>query len=151
MLTMPKATADKLLDDLGRQDLMTFYCDNMASVWIENLGNGKFAMHPLPIEAQFAPVNAIIATDFYPDGNIDLLLAGNEYQEAVATGRYDASYGLFLKGNGKGVFTAVAPVKSGFIIDGDVRNIRNIKNGKGANLLIAAVNDDSVRCFRWDR
>jgi len=145
-----KITAGKLLDDLGRDGLMTLRCDNMTSMWIENLGNGKFAAHPLPTEAQFAPVNAILAADFYQDGNIDLLLAGNEYQEAVANGRYDASYGLLLKGNGKGTFTPVAPVRSGWVIDGDVKNIRMIRTAKKEDLIIAGVNDDSVRIFRWN-
>ena len=50
------------------------------------------------MEAQFAPVNAIICDDLDNDGFKDLLLAGNEYQTNVMTGRYDASYGCFLKG-----------------------------------------------------
>lgn len=146
-----KITAGKLLDDLGRDGMMTLRCDNMTSLWIENLGNGKFAAHPLPPEAQFAPVNAILAADFNQDGQMDLLLAGNEYQEAVANGRYDASYGLLLKGNGQGGFAAVAPVRSGWIIDGDVKNMRMIRTGKWDNLIIAGVNDDSVRVFRWNQ
>jgi hypothetical protein len=55
-------------------------------------------MHALPIEAQFAPVNAIICADMDGDGIKDILLAGNEYQTEVMTGRYDASCS-FLKGN----------------------------------------------------
>ena len=50
------------------------------------------------MEAQFAPVNAIICDDLDNDGYKDLLLAGNEYQTEVITGRYDASYGCFLRG-----------------------------------------------------
>ena len=38
-----------------------------------------------------------------------LLLAGNEYQAEVMTGRYDASYGCFLKGSGKKNFTPLLP------------------------------------------
>ena len=46
-------------------------CETTATVWIENLGNGHFKMHQLPLEAQFAPVNAIVADDLDHDGNID--------------------------------------------------------------------------------
>jgi hypothetical protein len=70
------------------------------SCWIENAGNGKFIKHVLPKEAQFAPVNTIVCTDMNGDGIKDILLAGNEYQTEVMTGRYDASYGCFLKGSG---------------------------------------------------
>ena len=37
-------------------------------VILKTLGNGKFIKHPLPIEAQFAPVNAIICDDLDNDG-----------------------------------------------------------------------------------
>ncbi|MEI9808675.1 MAG: hypothetical protein WDO16_12900 [Bacteroidota bacterium] len=52
-------------------------------------------------------LTAIVAEDIDGDGNIDMLIAGNEYQVAANTGRYDASYGLLLKGNGKGDFVPV--------------------------------------------
>ena len=80
--------------------------------WFENRGNGKFVKHPLPVEAQFAPVNAIICDDLDNDGFKDLLLAGNEYQTDVITGRYDASYGCFLRGSSKKTFISVPPVKA---------------------------------------
>jgi len=47
------------------------------------------------VEAQFAPVNALLCEDLDGDGNLDLLLAGNEYQMEVMAGRQDALYGLF--------------------------------------------------------
>jgi len=40
--------------------------------------------------AQFAPVNAILVKDINQDGKVDLLLAGNNFQAEVETGRYDA-------------------------------------------------------------
>ncbi|WP_315815710.1 VCBS repeat-containing protein [Paraflavitalea speifideaquila] len=73
-------------------------CDETGSCWLENIGNGKFVKRYLPMEAQFAPVNAIVCVDIDGDGMIDLLLAGNEYQTEVMTGRYDASYGCYLRG-----------------------------------------------------
>ena len=46
-------------------------------------------------------MNAILCEDLDEDGVLDLLLAGNEYQADVMIGRYDASYGCFLKGDGQ--------------------------------------------------
>ena len=97
-----KATMDALLNDFGRDGWIELKCETSTSVWIENLGNGKFKAHALPVAAQFAPVNSIVAEDIDGDGNIDLIIAGNEYQAAAGTGRYDASYGLVLKGKRKG-------------------------------------------------
>ncbi|MEO7766663.1 MAG: VCBS repeat-containing protein [Ferruginibacter sp.] len=145
-----KANMNELINAIPAKDMKEFVCETTTSVWLENVGNGQFKQHPLPIEAQFAPVNSIIAKDIDGDGNMDILLAGNEYQEEAITGRYDASYGLFLKGNGKGGFTKTTPVKSGFIIDGDVKGMISVKTKKG-ELIIAAVNDAAVKCFKVNR
>ena len=135
-----------LLDYIHAKDMVEKECQTTSSIWIENLNNGKFEAHALPMEAQFSPVNAIIADDLDGDGIKDLLLAGNEYQAEVVSGQYDASYGLFLKGNGKGQFAAVSPVQSGFLIAGDVKSMVKI-NGKKGKIILAAVNDAAIKCF----
>lgn len=146
-----QVTMQELLDKINEKDYIEKTCETTESVWLENLGHGQFRSHPLPVEAQFAPVNAIVARDLDGDGVIDLLLAGNEYQTDIATGRYDASYGLFLKGRGKGAFSPVGPMKSGFIIEGDVKSMQTLGNRKGEQMILAAVNNDSVRCFRVNK
>jgi enediyne biosynthesis protein E4 len=122
-------------------------CETMQSVWIENLGNGKFKMHQLPLPAQFAPVNAILPFDADGDGNIDLVIAGNEYQAEPVTGRYDASYGLLLKGNGKGNFIPFDYQETGFILDGDVKDLKTLSLGNKQKLIIAAINNEKIKCF----
>ena len=104
----------------------------------------------MPVEAQFAPVNAIVCDDLDNDGFKDLLLAGNEYQAEVITGRYDASFGCFLRGNSNKTFTSVPPVKSGFILKGDVKDMSLIRLSDGQKIILAAVNNDSLRVFRVD-
>jgi hypothetical protein len=130
------------------KDAIRLSCNELHTCWFENLGNGKYRKHILPVEAQFAPVNAIIAHDLDGDGKLDLLLAGNEYQAEVMAGRYDASYGLLLKGKGDGNFLPVTPVNAGFFIKGDVKDLKLIKNGKGDDLILAAINDEQMRLFR---
>ena len=138
---------EELFKGIDMKDMMVLKCETTATVWIENLGNGHFKMHQLPIEAQFAPVNAIVADDLDHDGNIDLLLGGNEYQAEISTGRYDASYGLFLKGDGRGLFTPVKSTQSGFIVVGDMKNLKTITNKNQHQFVLAAVNNDSLKCF----
>ncbi|MEO7366891.1 MAG: VCBS repeat-containing protein, partial [Gemmatimonadaceae bacterium] len=72
-----------------------------------NNGKGAFVVRPLPVEAQFAPVYAILADDFDGDHKTDLLLAGNFYGVTPVRGRYDASYGVLLHGDGRGQFHSV--------------------------------------------
>ena len=131
-----------------KDNLATFICDEMASCWLENIGNGKFTKHVLPMEAQFAPVNAMICYDFDKDGINDLLLAGNEYQTEVMTGMYDASYGCFLKGDKTKTFHSMPSASSGFIVDGDVRDMEEIHFTDNERILLVAVNNDLLRVFR---
>jgi hypothetical protein len=142
-------TVDDIFSD--KKNLLEFTCDETASCYFENLGNGKFAKHILPVEAQFAPVNTILCNDFDGDGHIDLLLAGNEYQTEVMTGRYDASYGLLLRGDGKSGFTPVTPSVSGFITNGDVKNMKLLTTPKKGSLVLVGVNGDSLQTFRVEK
>ena len=43
-------------------------------------------------------INGMITDDFDGDGNLDILISGNDYGTDVSTGRYDACNGIFLKG-----------------------------------------------------
>lgn len=142
-----RATFDDIFRGKAKDQLITLSCKETRSCWLENKGHGKFIRHLLPPEAQFAPVNAIICRDLDGDGYMDLLLAGNEYQAEVMTGRYDASYGCFLKGGRNRAFTAVPPVVSGFILYGDVKDMIVLPSAGGGIQIVAGVNNDSLRAF----
>ena len=129
-----QASFDDIFRGKAKDNLLKLYCDETRSCWFENTGNGKFVKHALPVEAQFAPVNAIICDDIDNDGYKDLLLAGNDYQVDVITGRYDASYGCFLRGRQQKYFTAVPPAKCGFILNGDVKDMALITLPKGEKI-----------------
>src|SRR3978361_841228 len=70
------------------------------------MNNGKqgFTIKPLPVEAQFSVMYGISVNDYDGDGKQDILLGGNFYQSKPEAGIYDASYGVLLKGDGKGNF-----------------------------------------------
>jgi hypothetical protein len=145
------ATFNDIFKGKEKNSMLSFKCNETRSCWFENLGNGKFIKHPLPAQAQFAPVNAIICDDIDNDGFKDLLLAGNEYQAEVISGRYDASYGCFLKGSNKKTFTTIAPAESGFVIKGDVKDLSLLPLSNGKRLVLAAVNNDSLRIFQINK
>lgn len=140
-----KATCDDIFKGRPKDSLTRFTCTETRSCWLENVGGGQFKRHFLPQEAQFAPVNAIICDDLDGDGVTDLLLAGNEYQTDVMTGRYDASYGCFLKGIAGRNFLAIPPTRSGFIVRGDVKDMALIRTAKGQKMVIIGINNDSLK------
>jgi hypothetical protein len=93
----------------------------MSSVWIENLGNGRFKMHVLPNEAQFAPLYGIQCRDVDGDGRPDLLMVGNDYGMETGQGRADALNGLVMLNRGNGSFDPQRFGKSGFLVRGDAK------------------------------
>jgi enediyne biosynthesis protein E4 len=139
-----KAGLSQIIDEASS---VSFICDEMNSCWFENTGKGKFVKHMLPIEAQFAPINAIICNDFNNDGIKDLLIAGNEYQADVMTGRYDASYGLLLAGNKNKNFIVVPPLQSGFTVKGDVKDLKWILNKNNEGKILVGINNEKMKIF----
>ncbi len=121
--------------------------DTRTAVFL-NDGSGRFKAVPLPIEAQFAPVYAILAEDFDGDGRMDLLLGGNFYHAKPEVGIYAASYGLFLRGDGQGGFVSVPWMESGFFVQGEVRDMTSLRVGK-RRLVVVAKNDAPIQVFQY--
>ena len=107
-----------------------------------NDGRGVFSRISLPVEVQFSPVMAIQSGDFNGDGFSDLLMGGNLHRVKPEVGRYDASYGNLLLGDGKNGFHLVPPMESGIRLEGEVRDFTQIAIGEKAYILVARNNED---------
>lgn len=118
-----------------------------ASAYIENMGNGTFAVHKLPEKTQFSPIYAILPEDFNHDGHPDLLMGGNFNGFNPVFGENDASWGLYLSGDGKGHFSSVGS-SSGFKVRGQVRSLLQITDKQGYHLILVARNNDSLKVFK---
>ena len=112
-----------------------------------NDGKGKFIIKPLPVEAQFSVMYGIEVSDYDGDGKADIIMGGNFYQSKPEAGIYDASYGVLLKGDGKGGFMTIPSGQSGFFIKGAVRDMLIIKSKK-KNLLLVARNNEPIKIFQ---
>ena len=64
--------------------------------------------------------------------------------------RYDASYGLILKSDGKGNFKTIIPTQSGLILAGETRDIQKITVSKLSYYLMAR-NNNSLQVFKKNR
>lgn len=142
-----KATLDDLLSPEDRKDALILEARQMASAYIENLGQRKFRLLPLGARVQVAPVNGMVTSDVNRDGNPDVVMVGNDYGNEVFAGRYDAFNGLVLLGDGKGNFQPAPARESGFYVPGDAKSLVKLTGAQG-DIFIASQNRDSLKVFR---
>ncbi|CAM3543077.1 VCBS repeat-containing protein [Zobellia roscoffensis] len=133
-------------EELQRAKTLRAY--EFRTCFIENLGDKKFKLTPLPTAAQFSTVNAIHKLDYDQDGKLDLLLGENFYDANTELGRYDAGYGTFLKNNGNGTFKEKSISQSGLLLNRQTRHIKTLTNKKYGKLLVISNNNDSLQFYR---
>ncbi len=121
---------------------------NFQTSYLNNLGNGKFKVEPMPVLSQLAPVYGMIVDDYNNDGNLDVVLSGNDYGTEVSNGRYNALNGLVLLGDGKGGFVPQAILKSGFFTPGDAKALIRLKGANNEYFLAASENRGPLKIFK---
>jgi hypothetical protein len=87
--------------------------------------------------------------DFDGDGNLDVVMNGNDFGTEASIGRYDALNGLMLKGDGKGNFKPLSILQSGIYIPGNGKALVKLRDKKGRVLLAASQNSDFMKIFKW--
>ena len=140
------ATLNQIYTDKMLEESLSYEITSFASIYLEN-NNGKFMARPLPQLAQLSSINQFIVEDINKDGNLDVVLAGNLYNAEVETPRGDASFGLYLQGDGSGNFMAKTMLESGLKIVGDVRGME-LLSVKGQNHILVAKNDDFMQMIK---
>jgi hypothetical protein len=129
------------------QDALILKANYLKTSYIENIGEGKFKISALPIQAQTAPINGMLVEDFDADGNLDVLMVGNDFGNEVSVGRLDAFNGLLLKGDGSGKFKVVSLSESAFCVSGDAKGLVRVTNPLGKPLIMATQNRSDLRSF----
>ncbi|MFA6084078.1 VCBS repeat-containing protein [Mucilaginibacter sp.] len=142
------ATMDDILSPEQRKGALRLKANTLQSCFLRNDGNNKFTLIPLPVEAQVSALNGMETGDFDKDGNLDVVINGNDFGTDVSIGRYDALNGLMLKGDGKGSFKALTIMQSGIYIPGNGKALVKLRDKKGNVLLAASQNKDFLKVFK---
>ena len=142
------ATMNEVLSPEQRKSALRLKANMLKSCYLRNDGNNKFALIPLPVQAQFSVINGMEVGDFDNDGNLDVLMNGNDYGTDVSIGRYDALNGLMLKGDGKGSFKPLSILQSGIYIPGNGKALVKLRDSKGHLLVAASQYKDYLKIFK---
>ena len=123
------------LNDASRK-----YVYSLKTTYFENMGDGSYAAHELPVITQASSVRDIHVEDLDDDGFKDLILIGNNYEISTQLGSMDASHGVILMNDGAGGFYWAG--NQDFSVSGPSRNINQIRiNNKG--YYIIGINNSS--------
>ena len=92
-------------------------------------------------------ISYLLSNFFDGDGNLDLLINGNDFGTEVSTGRYDALNGLQLKGNnGKGG-TPLPIAGSGIYLPGNGKALVKLRGAANSYLLAVSEHAGPLRVF----
>jgi len=145
-----KSYAGKTINEIFKpeelKDARLLEVSKFESVYLENK-DGGFLVHDLPREVQVSKVFTFAVGDINEDGKPDLLGGGNYFGVSMYQGRYASSYGLILINKGKGNFQSMSPVDTGFLLDGEIRDIKAIKVGN-AKVWVVGRNNLPLSIFK---
>jgi hypothetical protein len=122
--------------------------DVSESVIAINEGNGKFTIVPLPDQLQWSCICGIECVDLNKDGNLDMIIGGNNFDLKPQFSRQDASYGHVLLGNGKMDFELKKSYESGFFVRGQVRHIKSFADKNGNRFIVVVINNEKPRVLK---
>jgi hypothetical protein len=120
------------------------------SIIAVNEGNGKFSIIKLPDRVQWSCVCGISCTDVNNDGNVDLVMGGNNFEMKPQFSRQDGSYGHVLLGNGKMDFTWQNYSESGFFVRGEIRHLKSFTDKQGRKYMVTAINNAAPKVFSYN-
>ena len=140
-----EATIKEIFTPEELKDAKTLKATYFKTAYFESGSNGNFTEKQLPLEVQVSPVYTVTSLDYDHDGKKDLLFCGNVSKARLRFGKYDANYGVLLKGNGKGMFDYIPQSRSGFSLNGDVRSVLPI-----GNKLLFGINQQEVKAYQMN-
>jgi hypothetical protein len=117
------------------------------SVIAINEGMGNFTIKKLPYQVQLSCVCGITCSDINNDGNLDIIMGGNNFEFKPQYSRLDANYGSILLGDGKLGFEWQNYDSSGFFIKNEIKHIKQFNEKNGKTYIISAINNDKPKIF----
>jgi hypothetical protein len=141
------AYKDKTLEDLFPKDLLSnsvvLDVHTLETQLFINKGDGKFESSPLPSLIQSSPIYAIHA-EKNESNQWQVILGGNQSRIKPEIGINMGSFGWFMVGENAEDLRIASARESGIFIEGEIRDIKNIRTQKGSKLAVIRNNDSLI-------
>lgn len=146
-----KYTTHELYSTALTEDILAEFKDKVPTKSVVNTlettlfvnNNGKYEKGILPIQAQFAPVFAILVEDLNKDGFKDIILAGNLSHARARIGNMDANFGQVFINNKNGSFKYLPQNLSGLNLRGDIKDLQMI-----GNQIVVGINNGKLGLYK---
>lgn len=142
-----KKTIGELFPQEVFENSITKKADISESVIAVNEGGGKFTIIKLSNRVQLSCICGITCADVNNDGNLDLIMGGNNFEFKPQYSRLDANYGNVLLGDGKMGFKWQNYTTSGFYVRDEIKHLKQFKDKTGKTFIITAINDNKPKIF----
>ncbi|MEP7144340.1 MAG: VCBS repeat-containing protein, partial [Ferruginibacter sp.] len=142
------ATFNDIFTPEQQQGMKELHVKELKNGWLENTGKGKLVFHELPVEAQFSAIQGAVVTDVNRDGKKEIFAAGNFYPFRVQLGRGDAGKGVLLQWDERSHNIIRAPLPTGIFVQGDIRDLVQIRTANKEQEIIISKNSDSVQVIK---
>lgn len=118
-----------------------------ASVIAINDGKANFSIKKLPTQSQLSCICGITCADVNQDGNLDLIMGGNNFEFRPQYSRLDANFGNVLLNDGDLNFEWTNYDQSGFFVREEIKHLGQFKDKDGNKFMFVAINDEKPRVF----
>lgn len=130
-----KRSIQDLFDSQALSKSQVTTVNTFKSAYAINDGKGNFTIKQLPISTQISCINAIETMDINQDGYNDIILAGNFVGFIPQFTRLDACRGVVLINDKKGGFVTQRNIDTGFVTEGEVRDLKFMELGQKPYLI----------------
>lgn len=124
------------------------YAYDLSSIVLVNDGGDRLKRVELPDIAQISSMNDVLIEDLNNDRHWDLIIVGNEYGQETLFGRYDASIGTVLMGDGKLGWKEFENRNSNFVADKNAKEVLMLQGNNTDRLFVIINNDGPVQTYK---
>jgi hypothetical protein len=144
--TFVEADIEQMLNPDKSKQLKYLEANQMSSLWLRNMGSGKFEVQFFPLSMQIAPIKEFVDLKDSVEGISQILVLGNAGNAEITTG-YQLGYNPEIIQFKAGVMNIIPAQRSGIYLKNIQKKGGLLRRQRGSSLLLIAAENGPVRIF----